>query len=175
MQIRPLLLAGTILGAALGVAGSASAQTASEQIKAQQAQIDYMKRQIELMQQKLQDMQTQAQATQQQVAAVASPAKPQPKVVQSASNKFSIESADGQYSIGLTGRIHLDAAEYLNVSPANKAVGPQDLASGFNARRARIGVTGKVAGDWTYGFIYDGGGTSDATASGIQTAPRSSP
>ena len=30
---------------------------------------------------------------------------PAPKVVQSATNKFALESADGQYSIGLTGRL----------------------------------------------------------------------
>ena len=123
------------------------------QITAMQAQVAYMKRQLEIMQEKNPPN-----------------APPKPKVTQSATNKFAIESADGQYSIGLTGRIHLDVGDYVNYNPKSSLTSPQNLNSGFNARRARIGVTGKAAGDFTYGFIYDGGGTSDASASGIQTA-----
>jgi phosphate-selective porin OprO/OprP len=167
MQIKTLLLAGAVAG--LASAGSVYAKTATPaappgpsaadvealqtQITAMQAQVAYMKRQLELMNER-------------------NPpdAKPQPKVVQSATNRFSLESADGQYSIGLTGRVHLDVGDYANYSPKSSLTSPQNLNSGFNARRARIGVTGKAAGDFTYGFIYDGGGSSDASASGIQTA-----
>ncbi len=91
-------------------------------------------------------------------------------MVQSGSNKFSIESADGQYSAALTGRIHADVGDYANYDPKSKYTSPQDLNSGFNLRRARIGVTGKAAGDFTYGFIYDFGGSADSAATGIQTA-----
>jgi uncharacterized coiled-coil protein SlyX len=79
MKIRSLLMAGAVAGLAMGVAGQAGAQSASDQIKAQQAQIDYMKRQIELMQQKLQDLQNTTQATQkesQEVAAAVAKATP---------------------------------------------------------------------------------------------------
>ncbi len=65
MRVRSLLMAGAVTGLMAGIAGQASAQSASEQIRAQQAQIDYMKRQIELMQQKLKDLQTSTEATQQ--------------------------------------------------------------------------------------------------------------
>ena len=171
MRVRSLLLTGTIVGAAFALAGPASAESQADQIKAQQAQIDYMRRQIDLMQQKLLDLQTQSQTTQQQVAAVAAPAaKPGPKVTQSAANKFALESADGQYSIGLTGVVQADVGSYVGFRPDSKVVGTQNLNSGFNVRRARIGVTGKAAGDWTYTFIYDGGNSSDATPKGIETA-----
>jgi len=169
MQMKSLLLTGTIAGIAFaGPAFAAKkpadtpASAASQvdalqtQINAMQAQVAYMKRQLEIMQEKNPPH-----------AAAATPA---PKVVQSATNKFSLESADGQYSIGLTGRIHADVGGYVNYDPASKATSPQSLNSGFNLRRARIGVTGKAAGDFTYGFIYDGGGTTDATPTGIQTA-----
>jgi phosphate-selective porin OprO/OprP len=171
MQIKSLLVAGTIAGTALWACGPASAASSSQQatqdaIRAQQAQIDYLKQQLEQVSGKLQQLQTQQAAT---VAAVAvAPAAP--KVVQSASNKFALESADGEYSIGLTGRIHADVGDYVNYDPKSKMTSPQNLNSGFNLRRARIGVTGKAAGDFTYTFIYDAGGTSDATPAGIQSA-----
>jgi phosphate-selective porin OprO and OprP len=97
--------------------------------------------------------------------------------VQTSGNRFGIESADGQNSIYLTGRLHLDVGHYANYSPASKFASVQDLNSGINARRARLGITGKFLGDWNYTFIYDFGGSSDAyppvtgaPASGIENA-----
>ena len=169
MQTKLLLLAGSIASVALaGPAFAAKNQPAAQraaaitadqvdalqqQITAMQAQVAYMKRQLEIMQEKNPPN-----------------APPAPKVVQSGSNKFSIESADGQYSAALTGRIHADVGDYAGYDPKSKATSPQNLNSGFNLRRARIGVTGKAAGDFTYGFIYDAGGSTDATPTGIQTA-----
>ena len=171
MQIKSILLAGTIVGvafagpafaktaAAPSATVTAAAQTAAQvdamqaQISAMQAQVAYMKRALEIMQEKNPPN-----------------APPAPKVVQSASNKFSMESADGQYSIGLTGRIHADIGDYVNYDRKSTLTSPANLNSGFNLRRARIGVTGKAAGDFTYGFIYDAGGTTDNTPTGIQTA-----
>jgi phosphate-selective porin OprO/OprP len=104
-------------------------------------------------------------------------APPAPHVVQTGGNRFGLESADGRNSIYLTGRLHFDVGDYLDYNPQSKAAAVQNLTSGVNARRARIGVTGKFAGDWVYNLIYDFGGSSDgfppnsgAPASGIQTA-----
>ena len=169
MSVRTLLAAGTIAGTALGVlshASAATSQATQDAIKAQQAQIDYLKQQLELVSDRLQQLQAQQTAT----VAKAAEAPPAPKVVQSASNRFSIESADGQYSAALTGRIHADVGDYVNYDPKSKSTSPQDLNSGFNLRRARIGVVGKATGDFTYGFIYDAGGSTDNTPAGIQTA-----
>ncbi|TAK99214.1 MAG: porin [Rhodospirillaceae bacterium] len=100
-----------------------------------------------------------------------------PKVVESATHRFSLSSADGQYTIGLTGRVHFDMGDYIHYSPKNPTLGginfsTSRLSNGVNARRARIGVTGKAAGDWTYTFIYDAGNSTDANTSpgGIQQA-----
>ena len=118
----------------------------------------------------------QAQTTAQAVAPPAPGAAPPggPHVVQTPGNRFGIESADGQNSIYLTGRLHFDMGDYLDYHPASKFASVRDLNSGVNARRARLGVTGKFAGDWAYTLIYDFGGSTDsspgANGSGIQTA-----
>src|SRR4029077_13067130 len=93
-----------------------------------------------------------------------------PRITQSATNRFGIESADGQYSIALTGRLHLDAGDYIRVPPDSRAAPVSNRSSGSNARRARIGVTGKAFGDWTYTFIYDAGNSNDLTPRGIEYA-----
>jgi len=169
MSVRSLLAAGTIAGTALGVihpAMAATPQAREDAIKAQQAQIDYLKQQLEAMSETLQQMRVK-QAAETKVAEAKTPA---PKVTQSATSKFAIESADGQYSVGLTGGLQGDLGYYPGFDAKNRSIGPQNLNSGFNARRARIGVTGKAAGDFAYTFIYDAGNSSDATAKGIEAA-----
>ena len=171
MQIQSLLMSGVVAG--LAFAGSAhaaktttttsttkttmapaAATTAATvdamqtQINAMQAQVAYMKRQLELMTERN------------------PPSAKTPKVTINGSNKFALESNDGQYSIGLTGRLHADVADYVGFDQKSKSAGTQALNSGFNLRRARIGVTGKAAGDFTYQLVYDFGGTSDALAAG---------
>src|SRR5260370_19044165 len=78
------------------------------------AQIDQLQQQIQALQQQLQDLQNQVNASQKAPSAAApSAAAPPaaafesaPRVTQSRTNRFGIESADGQYSIALTGRLH---------------------------------------------------------------------
>ncbi len=94
----------------------------------------------------------------------------EPRVVQNSTHRFGLESADGRYSIGLTGDIQFDTGGDVGFRPASKAVGPQQLSDGVNARRARIGVTGTAAGDWGFALVYDAGNSSDQTAKGIETA-----
>jgi phosphate-selective porin OprO/OprP len=103
-----------------------------------------------------------------------------PHDVQTAGNRFGLESADGANSIYLTGRLHFDVGDYMDYHPDSKFASTQDLNSGVNARRARLGVTGKFANDWQYSLIYDFGGSNDegpgggttggVTSGGIQTA-----
>ncbi len=100
-------------------------------------------------------------------ATVASTSKPQPKVAINDNNHFSLQSADGRYSIGLVGVIQFDAGGYFGFHPDSRYTGPQDLSTGVNARRARIGVSG-AAGDFSYTFIYDAGNSQDTTQRGIE-------
>ena len=58
--------------------------------------------------------------------------------------------------------MQFDAGDYLSVHP-QQASGPHSLTSGVNARRARLGVTGIFQNDWSYAFILEFGGSTDAT------------
>jgi len=98
-------------------------------------------------------------------------------VLETGPARFGIESADGRNAIFLTGRLHFDVGDYLNYKPGSKFAAVQDLNSGVNARRARLGVVGRFMHDWDYTFIYDFGGSSDgypptsgALASGLENA-----
>jgi phosphate-selective porin OprO/OprP len=165
---RPSGIAAAV-AAALGVlaAPHAMAQAASaSDLDRLQDQVKDLQSQIDKLKQAQQGQAPQAAGT----PAKDSSAKPAPHVAESGAHKFSLESADGQYSIALTGRLHLDVGGYPSFKPDSTAVGTQQLSNGFNARRARIGVTGKVAGDWQYWFIYDAGNSQDSTPAGIQWA-----
>ena len=159
------------------VASQAGAQSASVS-----KQIDQLQQQILQMQQQIQSLQTQvkesqdtahqaqAQATQatqaatQNAAAVAAAAPKGPHVTESASHQFGLASADGANTIELTGRYMFDLGDYVNYTKEGTHTSPNDLSSGINARRARLGVTGKFMNDWNYTLIYDFGGSSDTTS-----------
>lgn len=137
-------------------------------------QIDELRTQILQLQQKLDRLQQRevqneekanaaaqaAQAAQAQSVARARPAN-EPRVTESATHEFGLSSADGRYTINLTGVLDLDTAAYFGYSP-DKGTVDRRLASGINARRARIGITGLIDGDWLYRLVYDFGGNSDS-------------
>jgi hypothetical protein len=98
-------------------------------------------------------------------------------VLEPAAGRFGIESADGRNAIFLTGRLHLDVGDYLDYQPGSRFATVQDLNSGVNARRARIGVIARFMRDWDFSLIYDLGGSGDGfppdpggLASGLENA-----
>jgi phosphate-selective porin OprO/OprP len=98
-------------------------------------------------------------------------------VLEPAAGRFGIESADGRNAIFLTGRLQFDVGDYLDYTPASHFAAVQDLNSGVNARRARIGVIARFMRDWDFNLIYDLGGSGDgfppdpgALASGLENA-----
>lgn len=160
---------GAVVGATLLTAGPAGAQTAvTKQIDALQQQVQQMQAQIQALQTQVQQSQDAAKQAQAQAAAAqaaaAQPAAPPagPHVTQTAGNHFGLQSADGKNSVELTGRYQFDAGTYFDYTKASDKTSPNDLNSGVNARRARIGVTGVFGGDWKYTLIYDFGGSSDS-------------
>ena len=132
-HVRPSLLALTAFFAATSLTpaiahadgvDAAQVQALQEQIKQLQAEMD------------------QLVANQVKVSA-------KPKVVYK-KGKFSLSDGSGENTIAVTGRLHLDAGTYV----ADKRKSPFSSFNpngGFNARRARIGVVGKVDGVWGYG------------------------
>ena len=72
-------------------------------------------------------------------------------------NMFSVESGDGNNSVALTGRMHFDVRgvdadkEQSGVSESDRDT--KSLADNFEVRRARIGVKGKFAKDFSYEVV----------------------
>jgi phosphate-selective porin OprO/OprP len=72
-----------------------------------------------------------------------------------ANGRPTLATADGKFSASLRALVQFDSAYY---SQNNRALSGTDLSSGSVFRRARIGLDGKVFGDWSYSFVYDLGG-----------------
>jgi phosphate-selective porin OprO/OprP len=157
-RLRQSLMCSVMAGALMFAASPSFAQSAS--------QMDRLESQIQQLQQQLQGMREQVTTTQQQVQKsqddmkkVQSDVSNVPKVT-FANGRPGWVSADGQNSVQLTGRLHFDIGDYLSVSRPGSN---QSLQDGANARRARIGILGKVMGDWNYALVADFGGSSDTT------------
>jgi len=82
-------------------------------------------------------------------------------VVKEKDGSFTLESANGRNSIGLTGRMHLD---YRNSDTEDVGVTSDrdtaSLADQFELRRARIGVKGIIAKDFKYEVVSNLPGTA---------------
>ena len=180
MLLKKTLLGGVALSCLLGLAIPAHAQSAAvnSQIQALQDQLRALNQQLQSLQSQVtQTVQSQAQAT----AKINTVAASSNGIVASMpNNRPTLSTADGQNSIALTGRFHFDMGAYPNYSPNRPNVAPANLNSGVDLRRGRIGVLGKIAGDWNFGLIYDFGGSNDSgpavggtggiTTGGIETA-----
>lgn len=90
----------------------------------------------------------------------------EPRVAQNETHIFNLSSPDGQYTIGFPGVAPFEVGDCVGFTHKSRYVGPQELSNGVNARRARIGFSGQAAGDWSYAFVYDAGGTQDAASRG---------
>jgi phosphate-selective porin OprO and OprP len=78
---------------------------------------------------------------------------------------FKLESANGNNSIQLTGRVHFDARSIDGKGDVNSAINDNDkdsssLADNFEVRRARIGVKGTFAKHYDYEILTNLVGSS---------------
>jgi len=170
MPHKNYLLGSVALCGMLALVAPAHAQSAA----ALNSQIQQLQDQVRQLNQQLQNLQGQVQQTQQnqvQTQKTVTQMQSSPgggiggAVVKMINGEPVFESADGQNTLAVTGRLHLDFGAY-NWSPASSGTSPRSLASGVNARRARLGVQGKFLGDWGYALIYDFGGSNDVGGSG---------
>jgi phosphate-selective porin OprO/OprP len=69
-----------------------------------------------------------------------------------------IATKDGKYSMSFTSLVQADVATFDNSEVTGPKGTPVPTRSGFNFRRAQIGVQGSIAGDFGYRFNYDFGG-----------------
>jgi phosphate-selective porin OprO/OprP len=163
----PCLVAAFLVSTSLTAPSAAAADTTAALAK----EIETLRNQLNLLQKQLEALQARETVAVPAQAITAAPQKeapPAPKVTQSATNRFALASADGAWTIAPTGRIHMDMGVYLN-QKAEGTTGPGTaaggrLTSGVNARRARLGVTGRALNDFAYTFILDAGGAQDSEA-----------
>src|SRR5262249_38636192 len=152
MKSRGLLIAALLALLPVSAAAESSPtdriDAIERQIRSLQNEVKHLKRELTAARRPQRaPPETQAQSNTGAAAHAAVAPPPGPHVTQSAKNRFGLESADGRYSIALTGRLHLDAADYLDYHPQSRFASVQNLNSGVNARRARLGVVGKFAED----------------------------
>ena len=115
-----------------------------------------------------------------QVRPVTSPGPVAGAMMTMLGGKPSLQSADGRFVANLHGVMQFDAAGYFQ-----RAAGPvgtdlrrggaagdtahaRDLNNGTNFRRARIGIDGKVFGDFDYNILFEFGGAGAEDAGHIQ-------
>jgi phosphate-selective porin OprO/OprP len=165
---RPMIRGAALAGLLCGAAPAAFAQTLStaprqaasgvsqEQALALTARLDALEAQNAALQAQVSDLKAQVgageQALRQDVAAL-------PKV--SISNaRPQISSPDGAFKFALRSVVQFDAANY-SISPTRA---DNDLGSGANFRRARLGVDGTAFKDWNYALWAEFGGSGGESA-----------
>ncbi len=137
--------------------------------------------QIDALQSRVSDLTAQLQATKTQVAAIPpaiTPAQLAPQVaaalpkpeaaVAMKKGTASVASTDGAFTIAVHGVMQLDAATYDQDKNLAAAVTARDLNSGMNFRRARLGINGKLFGDFDYNILTEFGGSGAEDAGRIQ-------
>jgi phosphate-selective porin OprO and OprP len=132
-----------------------------------QRQLDAQRAALEQLTEQLGDLKT---AMSSGFKEVRDTAAAQDKVV-IANAKPSIQSADGRFTANLQGVMQFDAAAYFqddDIPAAQTDPRARDLNDGTNFRRARIGIGGKMFGDFNYNILYDFGGTGSEDAGKIQ-------
>lgn len=92
----------------------------------------------------------------------------------------SIASTDGRFTANLLGVMQFDTALYDQSAPGPIATDlrrgagagdtghARDLSSGTDFRRARLGIGGKMFGDFEYDLLYEFGGSGEEDAGHIQ-------
>jgi phosphate-selective porin OprO/OprP len=169
------LLCGTALtGPAL--AQSTTLPQLQQQIQSQQQQMQTQQQQIQSLQDRLNAVTGTVQQQQNDISIVRSAQQPSPAAAAGDGWKVglfkgrpSIYSADGENSLSLVGRFQFDVGKYFqNSEPGvGGATGAdqrtqKDLNSGYNLRRARLGVTGTYARDWQFDFVEEFGNVNTA-------------
>ncbi len=73
--------------------------------------------------------------------------------------KPQLATADRRFTANIKAILMFDGGKYFQKDNLPAAVTNRDLNEGFNFRRARIGIDGKLFRDFDYSFIYEFGGS----------------
>jgi len=161
--VRVAILAGLLCGAApaalaqaIPTASTQGAGISQEQALALSARLDALEQRNEELEQQILDLKTASGAN---VQIVRDQVNAQPTVTLS-SARPTIATADGNFKFAIRSLAQFDAAHYSE-SPRTAA---NDLGSGTNFRRARLGVEGTAWKDWNFGLWGEFGGSGGESA-----------
>lgn len=172
--MRPTTLCAALLSgvAFISSASARAQQPVQQQIEVLQKQNQQLQQQNQELIERLNGMSTAIQQ-QQDISSIKSQQQlqsqtPAPATTQGGgwnvgivNGRPTISSADGRNSIALVGRLQFDVGEYFQ----SKAPGPasvdrrisNDLNSGYDLRRGRLGITGVYDSVWKYDFVTEFG------------------
>ena len=155
---RGVLAAG---GAAVALMAGSAAQAQEADAGATQARIEALEQQLAALQAQLTELKGQVAARKPPAAPVPAPAAdPQAVKATLKNGRPTFATGDGQFSASIRGVMQLDTAQYFQDGslPASVTAG-RDLNSGTNFRRGRLGVEGRLFGDYSYNILLDFGGS----------------
>lgn len=156
MAWKSKLLVGAA-GLALAWPGLAAADPVTD------AKIAALQEQLELLQAQIADLKVSTGAS---IAALRTDTTTTSATI--ANGKPTIATSDGKFSATLHGVMQLDTAKYDQDDHLPAAVTARDLSGGANFRRARIGVDGKVFGNFDYNILFDFGGSGAEDSGRVQ-------
>ncbi|MDQ0466471.1 phosphate-selective porin OprO/OprP [Caulobacter ginsengisoli] len=124
-----------------------------------QARIAALEAQLAVLKGQIDDLKGQLQKP---PPAAAAPASADPSAVKATlkNGRPTLATGDGQFTASIRGVMQLDTARYFQDDnlPASVTIG-RDLNSGTNFRRGRLGVEGRLFGDFSYNILLDFGGS----------------
>ena len=129
---------------AAGAPAAAAQEDLVERVYELEQEIVVLQRQLETLMDGNRDTASEA------VAASETPEEPGDRVTMKGPAP-TFRSADGNFSMSVTGRVHWDVGFY------NESDTDRNLNDGSNLRRARLGVTGSAMKDFGYNIVLDGG------------------
>ena len=173
-------LAGLLLCGAATAAAAAPAPAAEARLQSMQSQLDALRAELTAMrsndkapdprlsaiEQQLSAMAAQLAEMKTQQATAATSIATLQKAPQGAATtptlpngKPALASADGRFTANIKAILMFDGGKYFQDNNLPPQVTNRDLNEGFNFRRARIGLDGKLFRDFDYSFIYEFGGS----------------
>ncbi|THD81158.1 MAG: porin [Phenylobacterium sp.] len=169
--------------ALMASAAQAATDPRDDEIAALKAQLQIQAQTLKALQDRVEGLENRpavAAAPAVQTIPVPPPAPPSAGGASIAGGHPSIQSADGRFIANLHAVMQFDAAQYYQRDPgpltsdfrrgaaSTDTAHARDLSSGSDFRRARIGIDGKVFGDFEYNALFDFGGAGEEDAGHIQ-------
>jgi phosphate-selective porin OprO/OprP len=163
----------TALAAPASAATDAKLQTMQSQLDDLRAQLNQMRsasgqqdprlsaiqQQLEAMAAQLADMKAQQDTANASIATLQMAPQGAVTIPTLPNGKPALATADGRFTANIKAILMFDGGKYYQKNNLPPQVTNRDLNEGFNFRRARFGIDGKLFRDFDYSFIYEFGGS----------------